>query len=342
MAIKYHTLKVKEVVRETADTISIHFKQPLLKKIGYQAGQFLTLTVEENGKKYRRSYSLSSAPNLDDTLAVTVKRVPSGIVSNWLNDHVKEGIKMEVMEPMGNFTLVPNSKRSQRYLLFAGGSGITPLMSMLKTVVSFERNSFVHLFYSARSQADIIFKKQLDFWAQKHGDRLKIHYFISQDPAADQMGRLTSETLRSLLADIPNDLRKQAYLCGPQALMEVIEGELEKAGISEVFKESFFAPVPTDEKATGSGAVLIKLSGADHHLEVPSNKTILDAALDAGIDMPYSCQSGLCTACRGKCISGKVKMDSNEALSDEEIAAGYVLTCQSHPASEGVVIDMDA
>jgi ring-1,2-phenylacetyl-CoA epoxidase subunit PaaE len=343
MALKYHSLKVKDVVRETSDTISLHFKQPLFKKIAYQAGQFLTLIIEHQGKKYRRSYSLSSTPNLDDPLVVTIKRVEGGVVSNWLNDNVRTGDKIELVEPMGNFTLVPQASKAQHYLFFAAGSGITPIISMLKGVLHFEKNSRVHLFYSSRTPQDIIFKKTLDELQSKFGDALTVTHFISQNPEAGQEGRLSEARLEELLGSLPQDLKREAYLCGPLELMQSIEGVLQKVGVTEVFKENFFAPPPADDGASIAGqSVRILLSGIEHQVDVQGNKSILDAALDEAIDMPYSCQAGLCTACRGKCTSGKVKMDSNDALSDEEIAAGYVLTCQARPLTDDVVIDMDA
>lgn len=351
---RYQTLKIKEVVKETPDAITIHLKQPLFRKIPYYAGQFLTLIVkDENGKKYRRAYSLCSAPHLDSTLAVTVKRVEGGVVSNLLNDTLKAGEKLEIMEPMGNFVLRTHPDNSRHIVLCAGGSGITPLMSMLKVALNYEKNSVVSLIYTCRDEENIIFKDQLDKLKEKHSDRLNVIYVLTQ-PKTDIStkenhfkGRVTKDFIKTTLGNLPSKKESIFYLCGPEGMMQTIEETLSEMNVDSntVHKENFFAPVAEDTDNVvpdGRKNVIISLNGEQLEVAVDAKKTILEAALDDEIDMPYSCQSGLCTACRGLCLSGEVTMDSNEALSEAEITEGYVLTCQAHPLTDDVKIDMDA
>lgn len=351
---RYQTLKIKEIVKETPNTITIHLKQPLFRKIPYQAGQFLTLIVEDaNGKKYRRAYSLCSAPHLDSTLAVSVKRVEGGVVSNLLNDTLKAGDKLEIMEPMGNFILKTHPDNSRHIVLFGGGSGITPLMSMLKVALNYEKNSIVSLIYTCRDEENVIFKNQLDKLKEKHGESFNLIYVLTQPKtnlSAKENhfeGRISKDFVKITLEKLQNQKEEVFYLCGPEGMMQTIEETLTEMNVEsdKVHKENFFTPVAQDTDNVlpdGRKTVVIALNGEEIEVAVDAKKTILEAALDNEIDMPYSCQSGLCTACRGLCLSGKVTMDSNEALSEVEITEGYVLTCQAHPLTEDVKIDMDA
>ena len=352
---RYQTLKIKEIVKETPDAITIHLKQPLFRKIPYYAGQFLTLIVKDaNGKKHRRAYSLCSAPHLDSTLAVTVKRVEGGVVSNLLNDTLKEGEKLEIMEPMGNFVLRTHPDNRRHIVLFGGGSGITPLMSMLKVALSYEQNSTVSLIYTSKDEQNIIFKNQLDKLKEKHGDRFNLIYTLTQ-PKTDLAGkenyfegRISKDFIKTTLGKLSSKEDTIFYLCGPEGMMQTVEETLAEMNIdkSTIHKENFFAPVAEDSEDNivpdGRKTVVISLNGEEFEVAVDAKKTILEAALDGEIDMPYSCQSGLCTACRGLCLSGKVTMDSNEALSEAEIIEGYILTCQAHPLTDDVKVDMDA
>ncbi|MCC5945783.1 MAG: ferredoxin--NADP reductase [Bernardetiaceae bacterium] len=350
MSQKYYNLKIKEVVKETDDTVTLHFKQPLFKKIAYQSGQFLTLITHINDKKYRRSYSLCSTPNIDSTLAVTVKRVEGGVVSNFVNDKIKAGDKLEIMEPMGTFVFEPKPNLSRHIVLWGGGSGITPLMSILKSVLHYEAQSIVTLIYSNRDENSIIFKSELEDLQAKHGDRFQLIHFLSQaktDQIADYKTRISSAHIPELLDKIPKKEDTLHYLCGPEGLMHEVRSGLEAQGVpaAKILQESFYTAdadkSESDNNSTETREVEIRLDGESHKINVGPEQTVLDVALDAGIDMPYSCQSGLCTACRGKCLSGHTEMDMNDALSEVELKEGYVLTCQLHPLSDDVVIDMD-
>jgi ring-1,2-phenylacetyl-CoA epoxidase subunit PaaE len=352
--MKFYNLKVKDIVRETPDTITIHLKQPLFSKIKYKPGQFLTLIVPVNGKSERRAYSLSSAPNLDETLAVTIKRVPQGIVSNYLNDYLKVGDTIDIMEPMGNFMLEVDRNLQRHIVLFGCGSGVTPLMSIAKSVLNFEQGSTVSLIYGNRSLDSVIFAAKLEEMQKKFGSRFNVVHVLSRpaDSWNGHKGRIDKAMAINIINLLPKfEVSKtEYYMCGPEGMMDEVQVALAQLKVPKerVHRESFVASTPEepqDEQSLAAAGIVkqevtILLDGDEYKVSVPPQKSILEAALDAGVDMPYSCQSGLCTACRGQCTSGKVKMDEDEGLSEKEIKEGYVLTCVSHPLTADVVITM--
>ncbi len=348
----YHDLKVKNIIQETKDAISIVFEQPS-KKISYKSGQFLTLIVPVAGKEVRRAYSLCSSPFVDTDLAVSVKRVEKGLMSNWLPDHLKVGDTLKVMEPMGQFTTEYSSGNKRHLIMFAGGSGITPMMSIIKSLLTQEPDSICSLIYCNRDIDSIIFKNQFEVLQTQYEGRLHVIHILDNAPMNWQglSGLLNKEMLTKLFERIPVwGLEKTTYLmCGPEGMMKNVETLLAEHQIprEKIFKESFVAGVldkprkddqPAAEKKTRD--VTIRYDGQEHVIAVPHNKTILETALDQGIDLPYSCQSGLCTACRGKALSGQVKLDEEEGLSKSERAEGYVLTCVGHPMTDDVVIEI--
>lgn len=345
----YYTLKIKDVIKETDDTVTIQFKQPLFKKVKYVSGQFLTVIVPVNGEKLRRSYSMSSTPNLDSHLAVTVKRVENGIISNYLNDQIKKGDSLEIMKPMGNFTLKPQKNSKRHVVLFGGGSGITPLMSILKSALYFEPKSTVSLIYANRDEDCIIFKSQLEALKEKFGERFNMVHVLSQPKQMwnGHSGRLDEAMVMNIHNLLPkSDSPTEYYVCGPEGMMETVQSALKSLKIKDtaIHSESFVTgsngESAVDASAFQMHTVTINLHGDKHKVSVPPNKSILDAALDAGLDMPFSCQSGLCTACMGKCSSGEIKMTEEDTLSNDEVAEGYRLLCVGHPMSDDVVIDM--
>lgn len=344
----YYTLKVKEVIQETKDAIVIQFKQPLFKKINYKSGQFLTLTIPINGKKERRSYSICSTPDLDDHIAVMVKRVSGGLVSNYLNDHVKAGDSLEVLEPMGNFVLEPDRTKKRHLVFFAAGSGITPIFSMLKGILFFEPNSIVSLLYGNRHEGSIIFRKELDTLKQKFGERFNLVHTLTEYDRFWQSykGRIDKTMTVNFVNLLPKFSSEDTlyFICGPQGMMDAVKEGLSmlKVPQNKIFTESFYAAPATvaSNLEEGIHQVIIRLNGQTHRIAVPAKKTILETALDNGIDMPYSCQNGLCTACRCKCLSGSVKMLRGDGLTDEEIAQGYVLTCVGVPITPTVELEV--
>ncbi|WP_017731609.1 ferredoxin--NADP reductase [Nafulsella turpanensis] len=355
--IKYHQLKIKEVVQETADAISIFFEQPE-EPITYKPGQFFTLIPTVDGKKVRRAYSVCTSPYTDPHPGVTVKRVEGGVVSNFLNNQLKAGDTLEVMEPMGNFTIVPDANKKRHIVLLGGGSGITPLMSIAKSILEKESESQVSLIYANRSEESIIFKKQLDELQEKWKSRLQVIHVLEQKPFSWECptGLLKPALLKELLKQLPqwDTAQTEYFMCGPEGMMVNVEETLKELAIPKelVHRESFVAgktqrvegaadPIAAaGDDTPKSREVTVILDGEEHKFTVEPDKTILETALDLDIDLPYSCQSGLCTACRGKCISGKVKLDEDEGLSESELEEGYVLTCVGRPVTDDVVIEI--
>lgn len=354
-AVTYRQIKVKEVVRETPDAISIVFDNPAEGKIPYQAGQFFTLIPVVNGKKVRRAYSVCTSPYTDDYPAVTVKKVEGGIVSTFLNEHLKAGDELEIMDPMGNFKVEP-SGQARHLILLGGGSGITPLMSITKTILSQEEDSRVSLLYANRNSSSIIFRQQLDELKQQYGNRFTLVHML--DEGAGEISALagppSEEALLNWLKELPRteELPVSYWVCGPEGMMANSLKVLEALNIpaEQVHKESFLPGAPESQasqtvanaESAGDQSYEVKVivDGDEHTFVVEPGKTILETALELDIDLPYSCQSGLCTACRGKCISGKVRLEESEGLSEEELAENYVLTCVGHPQSENVVIEI--
>lgn len=350
---KYYDLRVKNIVQETKDAISIVFDHPDTGKIDYKAGQFLTLITNVNGKEVRRAYSLCTSPFVDQDLAVTVKRVDNGLMSNWLADNLKAGVKMKVMEPMGQFTTELNAGNKRHIVLFAGGSGITPMMSIIKSILTQEPNSICSLIYCNRDIDSIIFKDELEKSEITYEGRLHVIHVLDNAPMNWQgySGLLNHDMLTKLFERIPDwGIARTTYLmCGPEGMMKNVESLLDARSISKekVFKESFVQGTIDKEEKKDAGVeelkareVTIHYDGQEYKIMVPPNKAILETALDQGIDLPYSCQSGLCTACRGKALSGKVKLDEEEGLSKSEREEGYVLTCVGHPLTDDVVIEI--
>ncbi len=343
----YYTLKVKEIIWETGQAATLRLKQPLFSKIKYLPGQFLTFILEINGQKVRRSYSMSSTPELDADLAVTIKRVPGGLVSNYLLDKLKPGDSVEVTKPAGNFVIETDKNKSRHVILIGAGSGITPLMSILRAVLFFEPQSRVSLLYGNRHEGAIIFRRQLDELQAKFADRLTVIHTLTEPDKfwGGYRGRIDRFMTVNVISKLPKLPETLFYLCGPSGMMEEAKEGIKKMGypLSVVRQESFtVAEGQTISQATGDKdyQVKIRLRGKEYTVEVKAGQTVLNAALDAGLDMPYSCQSGLCTACMGKKIAGELVMEDSDALSASELAQGYVLTCISHPTSEDLVIEI--
>lgn len=351
----YFDLRVKDIIHETKDAITIVFEQPKTGKINYRSGQFLTLIGSVQGKEIRRAYSLCSSPFTDDDLAVTVKRVDNGLMSNWLPDNLKVGDTLKVMEPMGQFTTEYSKDRKRHLIMFAGGSGITPMMSIIKSILTQEPDSICSLIYCNRDIDSIIFKDELARWETNYQGRLHVIHVLDNAPMNWQgySGLLNHDMLIKLFERIPNwGIDKSTYLmCGPEGMMKNVETLLAQQNIpkEKIFKESFVqGTIDKDKKQEAQAVpgelkareVTIRYDGQEYKIMVEPNRAILETALDQGIDLPYSCQSGLCTACRGKAVSGKVKLDEEEGLSQAERDEGYVLTCVGHPLTDDVVIEI--
>lgn len=352
--MKFFHLQVKEVVQETADAITIHFWHPLNEVIKYKAGQFITIIAPIDGKKVRRSYSMSSSPTADTAIAVTVKRVTDGLVSNWLNDNVKAGDFLEIIEPMGNFYIEPDFNKQRHIVLFAAGSGVTPLMAIAKTILKSEPNSKVSLLYGNRNEASIIFKKAIVDLESQFRNRFEVVHILSNptETWVGGFGRINqAQTVYYTKQLGINYDFAEFYLCGPSGMMEEAIKALQmfKVPNNRIHKESFNAPMMEDSEADTESTdgslsvqtIKVLYNGDEHVFEVQPHQTILEAALELDIDLPYSCQAGMCTACLGKCTQGKVKLDEEDGLTEKEIKNGMILTCVAHPLTSNVVIEID-
>lgn len=338
-------LTVEKIIQETEDAVSVVFKKPgLFRSIKYKPGQFLTLKIPINNKIENRSYSLSSSPWLHKFLRITVKKVEGGLISNYICNDLKEGQKIAVDKPIGNFYIEPNKKESKKYVLFAGGSGITPVYSIILSVLEKEPNSKILLIYANRNLASIIFKKELENLITDYPGRITIEHLLDNldtDPGKNYH----NERLHPQLLDQILEQNNIAYnegkfmLCGPQGFMDATVEILEGKSVLKhnIMLEAFTADLTKMEnEAVDQSSVNVKGVGFETTIQVEKGKTILQAALDQNLEIPYSCRSGMCSSCKAKCISGEVKMLDGHLLPENEMADGYVLTCISFPSSENV------
>ncbi len=348
---RYFKLKIREVRRETADTNTIVFDTPD-RPLNYLPGQFLTLILPIDKKEVRRSYSFSSCPYSDPYPAITVKRVDAGTVSNYLHDHMKPGDVFDVMEPNGHFVPALDEGAKKKYVMFAAGSGITPMFSIIKTLLLKESGSSITLIYQNRNEDGIIFRNDLANLEKDKARQLKVIHVLSQ-PLGDSVGIagkidlvMATTLVKDLAGNDPNAF--EYYLCGPSGFMHAVQDALASLHVSDnhIHKESFYSgeskPKHDVKAVQGNQAFTVKvlLDGQSYQVDVPAKKTILEAALDQGIDFPFSCQSGLCTACRGKLLEGEVNMEEDEGLTPDEKAKGYILNCVSKPKGPGVVVEV--
>jgi len=347
---KTYRLTVKEVNRETAKAITIIFDNSQ-ENIQYISGQFLTLNLTIDGNKVKRSYSISSSIYTEKDIHICVKAVADGLVSNYLNTHTKTGDVIEIDEPMGHVKFVPSTK-ARHILLFAAGSGITPVISIIKTILTKEPQSKVDLFYGCRNRDEIIYSKVLDGYLAAHHDRFTVDYVLSQ-PDKYWVGldgrineKLAVHFVKRKAALHAKDC--EYFVCGPSGMMDQVMKALDLLEIPKdrVFKENFHLQeekeIPEEKASIINGKSKVKVIDGKktYDFEVSANETILSVAQKLGYGLPYSCQAGMCTACMGKCTSGKVRMTEADGLTDNEIKQGYVLTCVGHPDSPEVVIEL--
>lgn len=358
---KFHKLKVAAVNRETNDSVSVVFDVPaeLKNNYNYIPGQYLTLKLQVNGEQVNRSYSFCSSPFANEPMTIAVKEVGGGKGSTFINRSLKAGDEVEVMEPMGNFHSPLSENASKQYVLFGGGSGITPLFSILKSVLAKEPNSTITLFYGNRDEQSIIFKNRIAELAAQNPSRLKVvHILDTASPFTPYSGYLVKDLALKLLRENTNQNYANAefFICGPTPMMKEAENALLVLSIpkEKIHIEYFTAKAEEDRTAadvgvaaatavpfTGKAKVKLIYDGNEVEFEMNEKETVLNAALDAGYDPPYSCMVAACCTCRAKLIEGNVTMDDRESLTDGEIAKGYVLTCQSHPKSATLVLNYD-
>jgi len=349
----FHKLKVVRKTNETADAASFYFEIPsaLAAEFEYTAGQYLTFEVEIDGAVVRRSYSLCTAPGIDTNPGVAVKRVEDGRMSNWMNNELNEGDTIDVMPPNGKFTVIPDSSKTQHYILWAGGSGITPMLGIAKTLLQNEPNSTLSLVYANRDQNSVIFKETWDELAKSNTNRLKIFYSYDKAPLTwfGLKGLLSPDKVANILKSKikVSASNSQHYICGPGGMMEAVKKGLNASGApaEQVHTEYFSAPTEKKKveilepaKFDGTAQITLHVFGDTHTIPCDQNTTVLNAAMKKGINPPYSCTVGVCTTCRAKVHKGELHMLEREGLSDDEIEEGYVLTCQSVPRSSEIEI----
>ncbi len=332
-------LKVESIKWETPDTATFFFTHPEGKKIKYAAGQFITLIFTHHNQEIRRSYSLSSSPD-EELLSITVKRIANGEISRFMLTKVNPGDTITAGEPAGKF-IIDNYAQAHDIFLFAGGSGITPIFSQLKYILNRPGQSKLILIYSSRDTASVLFKNELDELAVKHSDRLNLIYLLSSNG-----NRLNNIMVEQLVAKYLSFNKDKAvfYICGPFGYMRMIRLTLLFMGVdvSQIRKENFVletVPVTGPFINYPPRIINIKFNSETYNLPVGENQSILQAALQNNIELPYSCRAGICSACAAKCTSGKVVMAVNDVLTDLDQANGWILTCTGHPVSDDVVIE---
>lgn len=360
---RFHTLVVTSVHRETEDSIVIGFNIPPELRADYSfiQGQYLTLKVKVGGQELRRSYSICSSPLDPGEVRIAVKRVEGGRASGELVGKLQAGMQLEVMTPMGSFYTLLDAANRKHYVCFAGGSGITPILSIIKTVLRSEPQSRLTLFYGNTDENRIIFRSKLEEIKAKYGERINVHHILTFGMDEDVLfnGLITVEKATALTRRFVQDNADTEYfICGPEPMMVNVSESLDKLGVDKkrVHIELFTTPVTTEFKPdtdtgtpastdapfTGKARVKVILDGRETEIEVPGKgDSILDTAEKAGLDVPYACKGAVCCTCKARIVEGKVSMDMNYALTDEEVADGYVLTCQSHPLTARVVVDYD-
>ena len=353
---KFYPLTVAKVKHETRDAIAVTFDVPpeLKSQFAYQQGQHLTLRAMIDGEDVRRSYSICSAVQ-DDSLRVAIKRTPGGLFSTWANQHLQPGATLEVMPPMGHFNVPLEPASARHYLAFAAGSGITPILSIVKTTLLAEPNSRFTIVYGNRASSSVIFRDELTDLKDSYMNRLKLVYVMSREQQDIELfnGRITEEKCGHFLRQWI-DIRDidVAFICGPEDMMHGVSRSLQEAGLTKekIRIELFAASIPKHEhkpRKVEAGVqhqteVTVIMDGSAASFTMDKDKeSLLDAGLRAGIDMRYSCKGGVCSTCRCKVLEGQVEMDVNYALEDYEVARGFVLSCQSFPITDRVVVDFD-
>ena len=360
MTPRFHSLIVADVRRETPDAVSVAFAVPpdLAEAYGFEPGQYLTLRSRLEGEEVRRSYSICSGPD-EGELRIAVKRVEGGAFSSFANAALAPGQTIDVMTPTGRFGTAAAPDEARLHVGFAAGSGITPILSIVRGILAREPRSRVFLFYGNRSTGDMLFRTALEELKDRYLDRLSVFHVLSQEEQDVPVlnGRLDGDKARLLLTHIvPAGAIDHLFVCGPPGMSEAVEETALALGVpaERIHHERFVSefggkprsapPKPADGAAPEAAAkrALLTVDGKRREVPVREGDTVLDAALRAGMDLPYACRGGMCSTCRAKVVAGEVRMDVNYSLEPWELAAGFVLTCQARPVTERVAVDFDA
>ncbi|WGS18619.1 MULTISPECIES: 1,2-phenylacetyl-CoA epoxidase subunit PaaE [unclassified Bradyrhizobium] len=352
---RFHRLAVHDLRREAPDAVSLTFTIPkeLEHDYGFMPGQYLTLRTTMDGEEIRRSYSICSGPD-DGELRIAVKKVDGGAFSSWAADELKAGDVLDVMTPTGRFGIAHAPEQARIYAGFAAGSGITPILSIIKGVLACEPESRFFLFYGNRSTEGMLFREALEELKDRFMQRLSVFHVISGEEQDIPIlhGRLDGEKVRVLLRSlVPAESIDHVFICGPAGMSDTIEAACRDIGIADerVHVERFvseFGGKPRPKTVVSVGAppkavASLIIDGKRREVPVADGESILDAALRAGMDLPFACKGGMCSTCRAKLVEGDAAMDLNYSLEPWELKAGFILTCQAKPCSEKVVVDYD-
>ncbi|MDP2686268.1 MAG: 2Fe-2S iron-sulfur cluster-binding protein [Aequorivita sp.] len=354
---KFHKIKVKDVYKETHDCSVITFDVPpeLVGEFNFRQGQHLTLKADINGEDTRRSYSLCSSP-VEKQWQVAVKTIPEGKFSSYVNSKLHAGDTLEVMVPSGTFGVDTNPNEPKNYLFFAAGSGITPVLSMIKTHLALEPNATCKLFYVNRTAKSIIFKEALEQLRNQYFGRLEIYYFLTKERRDIELfnGRFDDDKMKILtknFIDIPDT--NEVFLCGPEEMVSYVSNYLVEAGLPKelIHFELFVTGLTEEDKKRAERlaqqnveGVEVTIVDAGKEFQFTMTKdfdNILDAALAAGADLPFACKGGVCSTCKCRILEGNVEMKINYALEEKEVAQNFVLSCQAVPTSKKVKVDFD-
>jgi ring-1,2-phenylacetyl-CoA epoxidase subunit PaaE len=354
---KFHRLKIEEIYKETSDCSVISFEVPssLSEEFNFRQGQHLTLKADIDGEDTRRSYSLCSSP-LDNEWKVAVKLIPGGKFSTFVNESLKSGDYLEVMAPSGTFGVEVQPLNEKNYLFFAAGSGITPMLSMIKTHLAKEPNATCKLFYVNKTAKSIIFKEALEQLRNTFFGRFEIYYFLTKEKRDIELfnGRFNDDKMKVLtqtFIDVPDTA--EVFLCGPEEMVHFVSDYLVKTGLPKelIHFELFVSGLSEEDKlrverlsqqSVEGVEVIIVDGGKEFQFTMTKDyNNILDAALGAGADLPFACNGGVCSTCKCEVLEGSVEMKVNYALEESEVAQNFVLSCQSVPTSDRVKVDFD-
>ncbi|CAN1525133.1 HCP oxidoreductase, NADH-dependent [Spirosomataceae bacterium] len=339
-----YTLRVAEILHEANDTFTVQFSAVPNIFRDFSAGQYMTIKVNINGETFFRTFSISSIPNTENTLTLTIKKIKGGKLTNYLAENLKVGDSLEVTAPSGQFYLNPEPANQKHYVMIAGGSGITPIYSMIGTILKFEPKSKITLLYANRTSNRIIFKEKFEKWTKEFPTQFEVKHFLSEEenPLNVSKGYITKISLEEILNTYGKS-KLDFYLCGPEIMTNKLIEDLQYLGVGKekTHRELFVIKAQTEKAASQKAQIAAKVFDETYQFETIENKTILQNALDQKIPLSFSCQSGLCGMCKMKCTDGKVKMQNNQLLSEAEIKAGYILTCQSLPQTEKITIQKD-
>ena len=353
---RFHRLTVRDVRRETPHAVSIAFEVPpaLTDDYAFTPGQYLTLRGTIDGEDVRRSYSICAGAD-DGELRVAVKAVEQGVFSRWVNQRLHPGDTLEVMTPTGRFGAGAATAGGGVYVAFVAGSGITPVLSIVRTVLQREPSSRFFLFYGNKSAADILFRESLTELKDRFLDRLAVLHVLSREAQDVPLlnGHLDGDKVRALLGTmVPAASVDHAFICGPAAMIEDVQATLRALGLPDdrIHVERFVsseggrprrAPVAVAPDAPPAHVAALIVDGKRREVPVAEGEAILDAAIRGGVDLPFACKGGMCATCRARLVEGAATMDVNYSLEPWEVSAGYVLTCQAHPTTPRVVVDYD-